>query len=130
MSNILNSQQLIYTMTNHKLGKTNIICVGYTNNLVSTLHVQHTKDFCYDYMALFCAKHLNIPYVHNDTELVVNEKLNTIDIYRRKIPFKVDHTLDFNKMDLIATLRLSTVPNDAQYSEYLRDSYNELTSGN
>lgn len=130
MSNILNSQQLIYSMTNHKLGNSGIICVGYTTNIIATLHVQHTKDFCYDYMRLFCAKHLKIPYVHNDTELVINEKLQTIDLYRRKIPYKVDNTLDFTKMDLIATLRLSTVPNDAQYSQYLQESYDELTSGN
>lgn len=117
--------QLLYHMTNHKTKKSGVICMGYTTNIVSTLSCQATRDFCFYYLAAFASKRLRIPWVANDYEVIVNRASNSVDMYRRKTPFKVKTELDYSDLDHIATLSFQLLPTDSEYQSNAIEIYNE-----
>lgn len=123
MSNLEQRNQLLYEITNHKKGKTSIVCAGYTNNIISTLTCQSTRDFLIHYASAFIAKTMRIPFVANDIEIFTNRDNHSLDVYRRKTPFKESMALDYKDLDHIATLRLLTVPSDREYQQFAIDTY-------
>lgn len=125
MGDLTQRNQLLYEMHNHITGKKSVICAGYTNNIIATLTSNHTRDFCFHYMAAFVTKRLGLSFEANDYEVVVNRGEHSINLYRRKTPFKEKRTLDFSDLQHIATLQFWLVPSDREYDQHALDVYHE-----
>lgn len=117
--------QVIFNMTNHLVNSPeSAICTLSINCPIEDYFNRdgNLRDFCFYYAQAVCLKRLKIPFEVNDWEFIRQPSSLTIKLCRRRTPFKQQMLLDHRDLDIIATLRLSAVPNLALYTEFLKDT--------
>lgn len=118
-----NRDKIVIYMTNYILPPhtEDILCIWDGCNIESSLQSIDLRNFAIDYAHAFCLNRLKIPFIYNDWEFYVDARTVTLTIYRRRIPYARDSTVDYSKMDCIATLRLFQVPSFRDYNLFSQD---------
>ena len=115
-------------LTNHVTGgPESLLCVDESSvKACDMVNGAALMEFARNYCSAFCLNTWGRPFVYNDWEFDREVRALSINIYHRRIPYAENREVDYSKFTLVATIRLSDIPDSKAYEAYAKNVYADL----